>query len=350
MPVERIWRLKSHSYLASRLAGEADLTPLQAQLLVNRGISDRETARFFLRPQLLYMADPMLLKDMDEATAIIVSALEKNEKITIYGDYDADGLTATALLLNFLSNLGTPAASYIPNRLKEGYGLNRQAVEKIAKSGTNLIITVDCGISNGTEIAYAKALGMKVVVTDHHQIPEGFRANYPVVDPHRPDCTFPFKHLAGVGLAFFLAVAIRAALRKKGWFRNRREPDLKGYLDLVALGTVADRAPLTGQNRILVRGGIGVMARSQWAGINAMMAIANIAASEITAEDLAFRLGPRLNAPGRVGDPEIGLKVLTVEDPDLAMGFARGVNVENNRRQSLEKTILDQIDLSLIHI
>jgi single-stranded-DNA-specific exonuclease len=345
--IDKIWRLKSPSNLASRLTGEADVTPLQAKLLVNRGVSNGETARIFLHPQLNHMADPMLLKDMDAATEIIVDALENREKITVFGDYDADGLTATALLLNFLSSLGISVSSYIPNRLKEGYGLNSKAVDTIANGGTNLIITVDCGIANETEIAYAKTKGLKVVVTDHHQIPNGFRPDYPVVDPHRTDCAFPFKHLAGVGLAFFLAVAVRAALRKKGWFKRRPEPDLKRYLDLVALGTVADRVPLTGQNRILVNGGLGTMARSRWTGLNAMMAVANIAASEITAEDLAFKLGPRLNAPGRMGDPEIGVKALTIEEPELALDLALGMNAANSRRQSLEKTILDQIHLTI---
>ena len=347
MSVDKIWRLKSYSRLALGLAGEARVTPLQAQLLVNRGISDAEAARVFLHPQLNHMADPMLLKDMDAATGIIVDSLENQEKITVYGDYDADGLTATALLLNFLSSLGISVVSYVPNRLTEGYGLNRKAVDRIAKGGTRLIITVDCGIGNETEIAYARSRGIQVVVTDHHQIPHGFQPDYPVVDPHQPDCAFPYKHLAGVGLAFFLAVAIRAALRKRGWFKRRPEPNLKGYLDLVALGTVADRVPLTGQNRILVNDGLATMARSRWAGLNAMMAVANVAASQITSDDLAFKLGPRLNAPGRLGDPDMGVKALTTEAPDFALNLALAMDAANHRRRRLEKTILDQIRHSM---
>jgi single-stranded-DNA-specific exonuclease len=202
---------------------------------------------------------------------MILEAVENKERITIYGDYDADGLTATALLFNFLSSLDIQVSFYIPNRLQEGYGLNRGAIERIAENGTGLIITVDCGTSNRDEIALAKSLNMKVVVTDHHQIPKQFQPDCPYVNPHQPDCPFPFKDLAGVGVAFFLAVAIRAVLREKGWFGTRLEPDLKEYLDLVALGTVADRVPLLDQNRILVKNGMDAMAGSRWAGIRAMI-------------------------------------------------------------------------------
>jgi single-stranded-DNA-specific exonuclease len=290
------------------------------------------------------MADPMRLKDMDDATATIIKALENREKITIYGDYDADGLTAAALLFNFFSSLRVPVSYYIPNRLKEGYGLNTKAIEKIAGKGTGLIITVDCGTSNGEEIALAKSLGMTVVVTDHHQVPEDFHANCPVVNPNRPDCPFSFKDLAGVGISFFLAVAIRAGLRKRGWFGTRPEPDLKEYLDLVALGTVADRVPLLDQNRILVSSGMGSMATSRWEGIKAIQQAANIDTSEITTDDLSFRIAPRLNAPGRMGDSEIGIEILTVKESHMARDFARKINATNDLRQDVERDILNQIE------
>jgi single-stranded-DNA-specific exonuclease len=355
VPRDKVWKLKTPSLpahasgwqagpITSQLARETCLTPLQAQLLINRGISDGESVRSFMSPQLADMADPMMMKGMDEAIATILKSIENKEKITIYGDYDADGLTATALLSNFLSSIDIPVSCYIPNRLKEGYGLNREAIEKIASGGTGLIITVDCGISNGEEIAFAGSLGLKVVVTDHHQIPIGFRANCPVINPHQGGCLFPFKDLAGVGVAFFLAVAIRASLRERGWFKSKPEPDLKEYLDLVALGTVADRVPLLGQNRILVNSGLVIVASTRWPGINAMKEVANIGTSEITADDLAFRLAPRLNAPGRMGDPEIGLKMLTVRDQHVARDFALEANTMNNQRQNVEKDILEQIE------
>jgi single-stranded-DNA-specific exonuclease len=333
--------------MASQLAFEADLTTLQAQLLINRGISNPSQAKLFLCPRLDCMTDPMLLKDMDRALAVILKAVEDRKKITIYGDYDADGLTATALLLNFFKCLGIETSSYIPNRLREGYGLNKEAVETIAADGTGLIITVDCGISNSKEIAFAKSLEMNVVVTDHHQVPQGFAADYPVVNPHRADCPFPFKDLAGVGLAFFLSVAVRTALRKKGWFETVPEPDLKDYLDLVALGTVADRVPLLDQNRILVSNGLGIMGRSRWAGIKAMLKISGIEDPDITADDLAFRLGPRLNAPGRMDDPGIVVEILTSDDTLLTKDLALRINDANIKRQGVERRILDKIEAKI---
>ena len=355
MSTNKVWKSKSPplsaetaswqaSPLALQIAGQAGLTPLQEQILINRGLSDSESARSFLNPRLARMADPMLLKDMDCAISTIIKAFENQDKITIYGDYDADGLTAAALLLNFFSGLDIPVSYYIPNRLGEGYGLNKHAIEKIAANGTALIITVDCGASNSDEIALAKKLGMKVVVTDHHQIPEPFKPCCPVVNPHRPDCSFPFKDLAGVGVTFFLLVALRASLREMGWFKTRLEPDLREYLDMVALGTVADRVPLLDQNRILVSSGMEYMARSRWEGIKAMKEVAGITGATITSEDIAFKLAPRLNAPGRMGAPEKGIEILTVKKPRPAQVLAFDINAANQNRRKTEKSILDQIE------
>jgi single-stranded-DNA-specific exonuclease len=339
-----VWKLKPPSPSASQLAREAGVTPLQAQLLINRGISTPTRIVSFLNPRLSNMADPMVMMGMPNALDIILRAIENQEKITIYGDYDADGLTATALLLNFFSSLGLQVSFYIPNRLTEGYSLNKEAISEIAKNQTKLIITVDCGTNNTSEIALAKSLGMNVVVTDHHQVSEDFQAQCPVVNPRQPGCPFPFKNLAGVGLAFFLTVAVRTALRQIGWFRTRSEPDLKEYLDLVALGTVADRVPLLDQNRILVHYGIGAMAESRWPGISAIKEVAGIEDPGITADDLAFRLGPRLNAPGRMGDSYTGIRALIAQDPILSRDLALRLNAANNQRQSVEQDILNQIE------
>jgi len=221
------WKLKPESPLVPQIVREAHVTSLQAQLLVNRGLTDIHAIKAFLFPRLSQMIDPMGMKGMDEAIKTIVMAMEERREITVYGDYDADGLTATALLATFLSHLGTFVATYVPDRLNEGYGLNETAVKQIHETGTGLIITVDCGISNDREVNLAKNLGMDVVITDHHLMPNGFQAQCPVVNPHQPGCSFPFKDLSGVGLSFFLAVGLRAALRKKGWFKTRIEPDLR---------------------------------------------------------------------------------------------------------------------------
>ncbi|MFO7600729.1 MAG: single-stranded-DNA-specific exonuclease RecJ [Candidatus Desulfacyla sp.] len=348
MPPHKVWNLIPASPAAPQLAREAGLSPLQAQLLINRSITERAAVESFLSPGLSHMVDPMLMKGMDRGVEAILKAIENRDKITIYGDYDADGLTAAALLLNFFSDIGVMADAYIPNRLAQGYGLHGEAIQSLRKTGTGLILTVDCGISGEKEIALAKELRLNVVVTDHHQVPARSRPDCPVIDPHQADCPFPFKHLAGVGLAFFLSVAVRAALREKGWFIGRTEPDLREYLDLVALGTTADRVPLVGQNRMLVTCGLRRMADSRWPGIRAMMDATGVNRAAITSDDLAFRLAPRLNAPGRMGDSDIGLTLLTVAKDEAAGNLAQMLNVANSRRQGLEQGILDRIE-EMIH-
>ncbi len=344
MSADKVWTIKPPSPLTPKLALETGLSPLQAQLLINRGISEPGSALSFLDLRLAGMIDPMLLKGMDDALMLIREAADNRVRITIFGDYDADGLTATALLYNFFSILDLPVSYYIPNRLEEGYGLNKKAVETIGRNGTGLIVTVDCGSSHERETAFAQGLGMKVVVTDHHQVPDDFQPNCPVINPHQPGCPFPFKDLAGVGVAFFLAVAVRADLREKGWFKTRPEPDLKEYLDLVALGTVADRVRLMGQNRILVNSGLETLAGTRWAGMKAMKDVADVQGPEITAEDLAFRLAPRLNAPGRIGEPDMAIQLLTSNEPVSAKNLALRMNAANNKRQSIERAIFDRIE------
>ena len=268
--MKTLWKLKPPSSLVPELAHATGLSSVEAQLMMNRGLKDAQAVSSFLSPRLSDLDDPLALKDMDQAVALILEALENREAVTIYGDFDADGFTATALLYNFFSSLGIPVSYYIPDRLTEGYGLHGQALKKLALKGKGVLITVDCGTTNQEEIALAGSLGLKVVVTDHHQVPADFLPCCPVINPHRPDCLFPFRHLAGVGVSFFLAVALRAALREKGWFAQRPEPDLRDYLDLVAIGTVADMVPLVDQNRILVRAGLDRIRHSQWPGIQAI--------------------------------------------------------------------------------
>lgn len=344
MTTHKVWKINPPSPLTSKLAFDAGLSPLQAQLFINRGISDSRSVQTFMNPQLSDLLDPMLFKDMDRALMLILKAAENGERITIFGDYDADGLTATALLVNFFSGLGLPVSYYIPNRMDEGYGLNKKAIKKIKHAGTGLIVTVDCGSANEQEIDFAQSLGLNVVVTDHHQTLDTHLPKCPLINPHQPGCPFPFKDLAGVGVAFFLAVAVRAVLRQKGWFKTRSEPDLRDYLDLVSLGTVGDRVRLLGQNRILVSRGIEVMAGTRWAGLEAMKEASNVGGPDINAEDLAFRLVPRLNAPGRISDPEIGIRILTANEPIFAKNLALRINAINHDRQAIEKAIFERIE------
>ncbi len=346
--MKKIWRLRPPSSHAPQLAREAGLSLLEAQLLIHRGISDPNKARSFLSPRLSQLLDPMLLKDMDRAVASILKAVEDRRPITIYGDFDVDGLTATALLLRFFKSIEIPASAYIPNRLDEGYGLHPAAVTKIARQGPGLLVTVDCGIANREEIALAKSLGLEVVVTDHHRLPGDFEAICPAVNPQRPDSQFPCRHLSGAGLAFFLAIALRAAMRKRAWFRNRPEPDLKDYLILVALGTVADMAPLVDQNRILVSSGLRRMDPTLWPGIEALQEVAGIrVGAPLRSEELAFTWAPRLNAPGRLGAADVALRVLTSRERSIAKVAADEINRLNQRRQAIERKVLIDVESQL---
>lgn len=346
--LDKIWRLLPPTDEARKLADETDISLLKARLLINRGITHSEEAELFLYPKLSNLSDPMLLKDMEKGADIIISSMEKQEKIAIYGDYDADGLTSTALLVNFFNDLGIPVSYYIPDRIKEGYSLNPDAIHRLAEDGVKLIITVDCGISNNREIELAQSLGIKVVVTDHHQIPEDFSPLCTVINPHRSDSEFPFKSLAGVGVAFFLAAGIRARIRERGWFKYATEPDLRQYLDIVALGTIADMAPLNGENRILVVAGIDRMKVSRWYGIEAMKKICGVGNRNISSGDIAYKLAPRLNAPGRIGDKTKGITALITDNYSEAVNTARELNRMNSERQRIEGEIIDDIEENIL--
>jgi len=346
--VNRLWRLLPPSPEAYAFASRVGLSLPEAEFLLHRGIAGENLLASYLSPRLTDLLDPLLLKDMERAVALVMQALEERVPITIYGDYDADGMTATALLVNFFAALGVSASHYVPNRLSEGYGLHAAAMDTIARKASGLLITVDCGTTHREEIARALERGMRVVVTDHHQVPEDFEPICPVVNPHRPDCLFPFKHLSGVGLSFYLAVAVRAALRRRRWFGRILEPDLREYLDLVALGTVADMVPLLDQNRILVRSGLERFRTSPWPGMRALGEIASPGSTHpFSSDDLAFRVAPRLNACGRMGDGQTGMQLLTTQNLEEARRLASRLNDLNSRRQEAERRILEQIDQAL---
>jgi len=344
MPARKVWHLRSSTPAATRLARDANLSPLQAHLLVNREILTKEAAGSFLDPRLATLPNPLGVGDMVLAASTVIRAVERSSPITIYGDYDADGLTSTALLHGFLSELGLEVSWHIPDRLKEGYGLNCEAIRKIAANGEGLILTVDCGISSTAEVKLARTLGMEIVITDHHQTPPEFKAFGPVVNADQWDSTSPYKVLAGVGVAFFLAGAIRALLREKGWFKGRKEPDLRKYLDLVALGTLADRVPLIGLNRVLVSNGIRSMGRSSRAGLCSMMQVSGIEPGDAGWQDVSFQLAPTINAPGRLGDAEVSLELLTTRDRNLARELAERAHSDNRRRRHIELAIVNEIE------
>jgi single-stranded-DNA-specific exonuclease len=340
---EKIWHVKGEPPNAPWLARKAGVSRLLAVLLLNRDISTPDSAESFLYPRLSDMRDPFLLQDMDRAVELIVNGIASGKRITIYGDYDADGLTATALMVDFLSKLKAPVSFYIPHRLEEGYGINERAIRGIAEGGTELLITVDCGISSPSEIALAQQLGMEVVVTDHHQLPGDFRPICPTINPLRPDSAFPFRDLSGVGLAFYLAIAIRSRLRDTGFFNSGPEPDLRTCLDLVALGTVADIVPLIGENRIFVKRGLEALMQDSRPGVKALREVSGIReGQELTTDDIAFRLAPRLNALGRLESASSAVRMLTTARESEAESIAKRMNFLNSKRQALESRITSE--------
>ncbi|HCF58561.1 MAG TPA: single-stranded-DNA-specific exonuclease RecJ, partial [Myxococcales bacterium] len=241
---------------AQALASELSLHPICARVLVARGYSTPEAASALLRARLADLPDPSGLLGMDRAVERLVRAVRDGEPITLYGDYDVDGVTASATVALFLRSLGAQVSTYIPLRMEEGYGLNVEAIERIGASGTRLLVALDCGISALAEAERLAALGVDLVVVDHHQPGAGLPRAVAVLDPHQPGCTFPGKELCAAGLAFLAVVALRRALREGGFFSGRQEPNLREYLDLAALGTIADVVPLVGINRILVKHGL----------------------------------------------------------------------------------------------
>ncbi len=347
-PRRTTWILEEPAPGAPHLAREAGISPLQAQILLRRGIDTPVAAGRFLSPRLADLPPPGLLEDMDRAVDRVLRAARKALPITVYGDYDADGLTATALLVRFFTDLDLPAFPYVPDRLEEGYGLNRDAVDRIAETRGGLLITVDCGTGNLEEVRHASSRGMDVVITDHHRVPDDFEPPCPFLNPKRPDCAFPFRGLAGVGVAFYLAAAVRAAMREEGWFRSRPEPDLRPYLDLVALGTLADMVPLLEENRRLVSAGMEVMKASRWPGVIALQTLTGVEPDRVSPEDVAFRLAPRINAAGRLGEPRTGLDLLLTSDPVSARRLAERLHTLNDRRQSLERAVLARIESELL--
>lgn len=326
----------------SHLAQTLSITPFLARLLVGRGLQDPSQAHLFLNGNLKDLPDPFLMKGMETAARRIVRAIAAHEKILIYGDYDVDGTTGTSLLLLFFRDIGVTVDFYIPNRLREGYSLQKEALQKIRADGVTLLITVDNGISALSEARFAAELGIDLIITDHHQIlPDGLPQALAILNPQQSDCDYPGKEICGTGVAFNLMIALRAILRREGYFADRTEPPLNHYLDLVALATVADVVPLIGVNRIFVKTGLQILGRTQWPGLKALLEVSGLH-DDLTASHLGFRLGPRLNACGRLYDASTGVKLLTTRDAAEARRLAGELNAANEERQQIEKLILEE--------
>ncbi|MBR3848301.1 MAG: single-stranded-DNA-specific exonuclease RecJ [Oscillospiraceae bacterium] len=316
----------------SELMNKLGVPSLTAKLLAVRGIRDAESAALFLKKDLGDLFDPFLLKDMDRAVERIKRALDSGEKIAVYGDYDADGVTSTYILVDYLRSSGADCTYHIPDRFGDGYGVSRAALRALADDGVSLVVTVDTGITAAEEIAYAAELGLDVVVTDHHKCEETLPSACAVVNPNREDCGYPFKSLAGVGVAFKLISALS---------ENNREI-MEKYLPYVCIGTVADVMPITAENRIIVSKGLEIISKRENHGLSALLEVAGFKSEEkLTSGAVGFLIGPRMNAAGRMGSALLALELLFATE-DKAMELAREIDEKNRERQLCESKIMEE--------
>jgi single-stranded-DNA-specific exonuclease len=337
------WRIAEPDPAAqSLLATATGLSPLLCQLLINRGITEATTARAFLSPSLHDLPTPFLLHGMQPAVQRLLTALQQAEPIAVYGDYDVDGVTATALLVTFFRELGLNVPYYIPERASEGYGLNAEAIQQLAHRGIRLLLTVDCGITAIQEIALARRLGIDVIVTDHHQPPEVLPDACAVLNPHQPACAYPNKGLCGVGVVFKLLTALRAALRQTPNFAARL-PNLKRHLDLVTLGTIADVTPVLGENRILIHYGLQELTQTRKPGLQALRQVSGREGKAATGGEVGFQLAPRLNASGRLGSAAASVALLTANNMQEAVCLAQSLDAVNQQRRAVQKAIEEAV-------
>ncbi len=328
------WRIPELPEAAvERLTG-AGYPYLVSLVLASRGVERPEEAAAFLERDHELAHSPFLMRDMDRAAERIGRALAEGERIAVFGDYDVDGITATVILVDYLRRRGGDVLHYIPRRIEDGYGLGREAIAALHRQGVRLLVTVDCGITGVEEVAYANELGMDVVITDHHECKEQLPPAVAVVDPHRPDCGYPFKHLAGCGVALKLVLALGG--------ESREESLLARYCTLAAIGTVADVMQMSGENRTLVARGLSSIDRSDFIGLHALLREAGLADKAITSVQIGFILAPRINAAGRMGAADMAAELLLSTDPVQAERLARELCALNRERQSVEQEIYAQ--------
>ncbi len=333
-----VWIVPKRDLLAERaLASQLGVPPIVAAVLVNRGFTDPTEADRFLHPSLEHLHDPTLLPDFAPAVKAILGARERQETIYIHGDYDVDGVTSAALLTRFLGRIGCEVIPHVPHRLREGYGIHLDAVEWAREKGASLFLTCDCGISAHEQVLAAKEAGMTVVVTDHHQVGDTLPDAVAVVNPHRPDSRYPWPELSGVGVVFKLCAGITAELG------HRVEQFYRAYLDLAVLGTVADVMPLLDENRIITHFGLTTLRETKKTGLQALLRVADLATKpQLTARNIGFQLGPRINAVGRIDDSAIALDLLLTEDEIQANLIASRLDTINNDRRAEQSRSVDE--------
>ncbi len=333
-PLPKRWRVQ-HPIPNDVDRALGDFSPLMRQLLYNRGFVDGDSAAKFIAGDVDFSTDPFFLKGMREAVERLHQAIVAGETIIIYGDYDADGVTSTALLTSFLSKLNVQARPYIPNRFDEGYGLNVDAIQQLADEGADLIITVDCGVRAVEEVALANQLGMTLIVSDHHTPGKVLPPAFAIIDPKQQGDPYPEKYLAGVGLAYKLVQAYLTAYPYE-------DISAEDWLDLVAIGTVADLAPLKGENRMLVKAGLEKIRHEPRQGVFSLARVAGLDLGRFNAGNIGFGLGPRLNAAGRLDSALTALELLTTDDLFRAGALAQELEDQNSQRQEMTKRIREQ--------
>ena len=319
--------------LVEQIAKKHNISTLLAKILINRNIVDEEEIKVFLNPKRNNFHDPFLMLDMDKAVDRIIKAIKNKEKTIIYGDYDVDGITSITVLKKFLSERGLEVDYYIPNRLEEGYGLNKDAIQEIAKQGYTLMITVDCGISGINEIEMANSLGIETIITDHHEQLDSLPQAYCIINPKRKDNTYPFRGLAGVGVVFKLiqAISIKLGLDEKAYLK---------YLDIVCIGTISDIVPLVDENRVIAKLGLMLVKVTKNIGLKEL--ITQTGYSNIDSSMVSFGIAPRINACGRMGKQEEALKLFITDDKNEANKITKKLNEYNIQRQEKEKNIFEQ--------
>jgi single-stranded-DNA-specific exonuclease len=337
----RRWRLsETDEGAVQSLARSANISQALARLLTARGVTPANAASY-LNPTLKqFLPEPLTLKDMDKAVARVRMAVERGEKIAVFGDYDVDGSTSAAILKGYLASIGAPPRIYIPDRMTEGYGPNTAALLKLKGEGASLVITVDCGAGAVAPLAAARDAGLDIVVLDHHAV-ESAPPAVAHVNPNQPGDTSQLGHVCAAGITFLFVVALNRALRDAGWFSGKTEPDLFAYVDLVGLATICDVVPLVGVNRAFVRAGLSKLAKLDRPGLAALAAVAD-AKPPFTPYHLGFLFGPRINAGGRVGRSSLGVDLLTASGVAEAHDFALHLDTHNRERQAIEKMILEE--------
>ena len=334
MPIEKEWRIREAADPATvaQLSAELGIDPVLASLLVTRGVHTFEEARSFFRPSLSALHDPFLMKDMDLAVARLEKAVASQEKILVYGDYDVDGTTAVALVYSFIRRLTSSVDFYIPDRYDEGYGVSKKGIDWASDNGFTLIITLDCGIKAIDKVKYAEDKGIDLIICDHHLPEEEIPAAAAVLDPKREDCTYPFDDLSGCGVGFKL---VQAYSQKNGLPFESLLP----LLDLLVVSIASDLVTVVGENRVLAHFGLKRLNEEPRIGLQAMINLANLEQGHVTIDDIVFKIGPRINAAGRMESGRLAVELLTAETEEAAVTIGSQINDNNNERKSIDREI-----------